>query len=250
MPLQCLVHHAWSEYSLHVTTGYVVRPSIPILYFGDRERYLNSGLRVVTAALNPSKAEFPESDRFLRFRMAGGNEGVPPDVLDGYLSALGTYFQEQPYRQWFNSLEPILEGMGASFYAGRSHTALHTDLCTPLATDPTWSKLPESARSQLIGPGQRIWHELVEFLQPDVILLSVARQHLKAIRFQRLNMPLPLFTVQQKRPYVVCLIPLRLASGKEAHLVFGRAAQTPFGLISIDNKRALGAAVRRKMLDG
>ena len=38
-----------------------VSPSMPVLYFGDLEKYRQSPLRVVTAALNPSRVEFPSA---------------------------------------------------------------------------------------------------------------------------------------------------------------------------------------------
>jgi hypothetical protein len=200
---------------------------------------------VITAALNPSQAEFPESDRLLRFRRAEGARSTDLEIR--YLSALGAYFREDPYQQWFGSFEPILQGMGASFYPTRGHTALHTDLCTPLATIPTWGGLPKAVKSRLLGPGQRTWHRLVEYLQPDVILLSVAEQHLRSIRFLTVQPPRPVFTVRRDNPYVVTVSSLCLASGRVVHLVFGRAAQTPFGLISHDDKRAVGTAVLRKV---
>ena len=244
--LRQLVRDAWAEYASHVETAYVVHRAVPILYFGDREAYERSTLRVITAALNPSRTEFPDGDRFRRFRRA---EGVSAHFLDNgqverYLGGLGAYYREEPYRRWFAGLEPILQGMGASFYPGGNTTALHTDICTPLATDPTWSGLSDAARAALSEPGRRIWHSLVEYLQPDVILLSVAERHLASIRFPRAHQPVEIFRVDRKRPYVVTSTTLQLAGGKQSRLVFGRAATTPFGLISNDDKRRLGKIIR------
>ena len=244
--LRKLVLETWAEYASHGQTEYVVHPSVPILFFGDREAYENSALRVITAALNPSRTEFPDDNRFRRFRRA---QGVAGDFLDDgqverYLGGLGAYYQEEPYRRWFAALEPILDGMGASFYSGRDAIALHTDICSPLATDPTWSRLSDAARAALSEPGRRIWHSLVDYLQPDVILLSVAARHLASIQFPPAHPPLEIFRVERKRPYVVTATTLQLAGGKQTRLIFGRAATTPFGLISNDDKRTLGRIIR------
>src|SRR4051812_17750825 len=72
--------------------------------------------------------------------------------------------------------------MGASYYDSEINCALHTDLCSPLATDPTWSKLG-SERSQFEASGNALWHQLIEELSPDIILISVARGHLERIAF-------------------------------------------------------------------
>lgn len=43
---------------------------MPILFFGDGNEYFSSELKVITLGLNPSRAEFPEEDRFQRFGAA------------------------------------------------------------------------------------------------------------------------------------------------------------------------------------
>jgi hypothetical protein len=51
---------------------------------------------------------------------------------------MNRYFREEPYSAWFRpSFEEFLLGMGASFYGSAASTARHTDLCSPIATDPT-----------------------------------------------------------------------------------------------------------------
>lgn len=246
-----LARVAWLEYTSRCEAPYVVNPSIPILYFGDLPRYLDSGLKVITAALNPSKREFPVDDRCRRFRQA---EGIDPRALDvRYFDALNSYFKNEPYDKWFNSFEPVLNGMGASFYRGYRRTALHTDICSPLATDPTWGKLDEAIRAPLLEPGRQIWHDLIEYLQPDVILLSVAKRHLDAIRFPILGAPRELFAIQTAKPakpYVVISQRRRLASGKGFQLIFGYPRHTPFGLIANIAKREIGGKVLAEVCDG
>jgi len=81
-------------------------------------------------------------------------------------------------------------------------------------------------------------------------LLSVAARHLATIRFPSLEPPTPLFTVQRDRPYIVTETRLTLTNGKMTRLIFGRAANTPFGLISNDDKRALGRVIRGEVKGG
>ena len=68
--------------------------------------------------------------------------------------------------------------MGAGYYHGRTSTVLHTDICSPIATDPTWSQLGAADRRVLLDDGRTLWHELLAALQPNVVLLSVAKSHL------------------------------------------------------------------------
>ena len=138
-----LANEAWAAYRRAEAAGVtaLVRPSIPILFFGDYERYFLSPRRVITVGLNPSRIEFPDSDRFARFPAARYKDSQPPETAR-VLRAIADYFREQPYDGWFKpAFEELLRGMGASYYDGAESTALHTDICSPLATDPTWSRL-------------------------------------------------------------------------------------------------------------
>jgi hypothetical protein len=65
---RCLAHHAGVR-----NLEYVVSESIPIPYFGDVRAFLDSKLRVFTAALNPSDREFPVRDP--RFDVPNGLRG-------------------------------------------------------------------------------------------------------------------------------------------------------------------------------
>ncbi|HET7091970.1 MAG TPA: hypothetical protein VFI22_00780, partial [Thermomicrobiales bacterium] len=76
--MDALIDAAWDLYAT-TQEPCVVRPSIPILYFGDRQRYESSPLQIITVALNPSRHEFPVADRFMRFRPAAA---IDPTALD------------------------------------------------------------------------------------------------------------------------------------------------------------------------
>lgn len=135
--------------------------------------------------------------------------------------------------------------MGASYYPGAANTALHTDLCSPLATDPTWSGLPHLDRRRLIRPGASLWHALVSHLRPQIILLSVAARYLDAIEFPRVGSPTTLYTVRRTNPYFVTHTVLRLPDDHCTQLMFGRATMTPFGPISNLHKHELGQTIPR-----
>lgn len=234
---------AWQE-AVEDTPEVVVRPAIPILYFGDLPAYLGSPRKIITVGLNPSRAEFPREEPFRRFPLAG-------PMADGdvtrYVQSLNEYFTRAPYRSWFGTFEPILHGAGASFYPGAESTALHTDLCSPVATDPTWNRLSGEQKSSLIERGRPLWHELVRLLVPDVILVSVARSHVAEVAFERVGDAWELFRLDRSRPYSVTATPVRISEEKDALLVFGRAAQRPFGTIKAEAKRILGGRLVEAM---
>lgn len=245
-----LIAAAWGIYTARMHEPFVVTPSLPILFFGDSTAYARSPLKIITVGLNPSLHEFPVQDRFARFRAAATVASQTQPRLRAYLDALNQYFRCNPYRAWFRCFEPILQGLGASYYDGANSTALNTDLLSPLATQPTWSGLTPQQRSCLIADGVRLWHDLVEHLAPDVILISVARSHVQRIEWEQLEMWRTIYTIEQRKdgtskraPYFVQTTRVRLQNGRTALLVFGAAAHTPFGLLSNTDKQAIGARI-------
>jgi len=237
---------AWSAFDAHrkalLGSGgdAVVDPAVPILYFGDRDAYLSSAWRIITVGLNPSRAEFPRDDPFKRFPLARGLvEGS-----DDYLAALDTYFKTDPYKSWFSSYESLLNGLDASYYPGARSTALQTDLCSPVATDPTWTKLGRDTREGLMSDGVVLWHELVRELRPDVIIVSIARAHLARIEFGA-GEPFEISRLEEEdrsRPYVTEGRWLDV-DGHPSLMVFGQAAHRPFGLVSNIAKLGIGGRI-------
>ncbi len=151
MSVDNLADSAWQHFSSVSDLEAIVRPSIPILYFGDMDAYERSPYKVITVALNPSGVEFPAVQPFMRFPKAllGTADSPQRPEASQYLGALNEYFRISPYNSWFRCLEPVLNGMQASYYGHETSAALHTDLFSPLATDPTWSKLDHQSRSVL-----------------------------------------------------------------------------------------------------
>jgi len=217
----------------------VVQPSIPILYFGDQPAYARSRTRVITIGLNPSQAEFPAADRFSRFP---GAYAIGPEPQ--YLESLNRYFTVAPLWRWFNTYSGLLEGLDTSFTTS-TNTALHTDLGSPVATSPTWSKLGRSQRRELAAAGVPIWADLVRQLLPHVILVSVAREWLDLIPFpvQDDLGAIETLTARRKRPYPFRARRVRVTAEHDALLVSGPGSTTPFGNVSRVDQRRVGAMI-------
>ena len=166
------VERAWEAFDRSSSQPSRVTPSVPILFFGDLDAYWTSPLRVVTVGLNPSRYEFPDGDPFRRFSLGGGSGDREPGR---YLDAMSAYFVTEPYSNWFNTFEQLLNGAGSSYYTEKAgSTALHTDICSPIATDPTWSGLERTTRVALAADRHPLWHELLKVLRPQIAVLSVA----------------------------------------------------------------------------
>lgn len=246
-----LINSAWKNYEQNKQSDFLVQPSIPILFFGDSQRLLHNSIKVIIVGLNPSRQEFPNTDPYMRFKES---QDIYPAILSGsgydtYTSTLNNYFRCAPYSSWFSTFEPLLNGIGCSYYDNFPNTAIHTDLCSPLATNPTWNGLNQAQKHQLATSGIDMWHSFVEEIQPDIILISVAKYLLDNIRFTPLEEWWNIYTLQRKNPYSVLARKVQINADKSAYLVFGRAAQKPFGHISNQDKRLLGMAIRKQLAD-
>ena len=247
------VAEAWRAFDRAGSLRCRVSPAAPILFFGDFDAYSRSPLRVLSVGLNPSWREFPEYEPFLRFPLAAGDARRD---TDRYVDALCGYYRAIPYWAWFSTVEPLLNGMGASYHLAETSTALHTDICSPVATDPTWSRLDGADRRVLEADGGRLWHELLKAVRPHVVLLSIAQRHLSRIRFRPLDSEWEIIhTVHQTKsgaprspPYAIQARRFKIA-GEPALFIFGRAAQKPFGLLADSQKREAGAIVLESYRD-
>lgn len=239
---RCLAHLAevWE-------LDFVVPHSLPIPYFGDLKRYLASPLRVLTAALNPSSREFPDDKP--RFDVAKGLQG--PAELELQLS---TYFMCHPYRSWFNSFEPVLNGLEAS-YGGKmangdyASTALHLDMCSPIATSPTWSKLTVEQRAKLTTVGRHVFEWLIDELEPDIVVASLGWGHLETWnanfeagrRWERLAEHRTAAKGNLLRaPLLVQVGSISSRKGRPLIFVNASAADKPFGRFTTERKHEAG----------
>ena len=220
-----------------------VAPAAPILFFGDLDAYRASPLRVVTVGLNPSLHEFPAGEPFRRFPLAESNRDREPSR---YLDAMSAYFRTDPYRSWFNTFEPLLNGLGASYYEAGESTALHTDICSPVATDPTWSRLDKADRAALEADGGRLWHVLLEQLRPQIVAISVAKAYLRRVEFVPRtgwkiihSFDCKADGTPRSQPYEICGRWYDVG-GERSLIAFGAAAQRPFGTLAAGQKREAG----------
>ena len=253
----------------------VVKPSVPILFFGDLSAYEKSEKKIITVGLNPSSAEFPRTDPFLRFpdcKKLGENLSFDSAAMSEYIESLSNYFKVAPYSRWFDSsFEVILNGMNASYYANKGvestsktneknltfdlrYTALHTDICSPLATDPTWSKLAESDQQALATWGYETWGRLIKILEPDIVLISVAWSHLvhestkdifgdewKAI-YSVTNTNAD---TMKATTHKVLHSSISLQNSKRTHFAFGVCNMKPFGNFNHAAKFEIGKTIQK-----
>ncbi len=250
-----VVGKAWDAFERAGNLSSRVYPSVPILFFGDLPAYYGSVTRILTVGKNPSKEEFPERSRFLRFPLA---ENVTAHEPDAYLDALCAYFQaySQPYRRWFNSYEPFLNAVGASYYGSEPSTALHTDICSPVATDPTWGPLHETDKCNLGQDGVPLWHDLLNVLKPQLVVVSVAKEYLERIKFRPLSNWENVHIFDRKKDGSRRQTPVKVqgrryeVSAEPSLFVFVTASQTPMGLLDDGQKREAGTKVRDLMCSG
>ena len=134
----------------------VVRGSTPVVSFGNALT-----AEVATLGLNPSSAEFLDKKTGKELegserRLATHRSLNTPDfttasrkIIEHVIDDCNDYFQpgRNPYRKWFDQLEPIVRACGASYY---DRSACHLDL-VQWATDPTWGNLqPAQLRKRLL----------------------------------------------------------------------------------------------------
>lgn len=232
---------------------HVVNNSIPIPFFGDLHAYRHSKKRIFTAALNPSDQEFPEnkSARFNVKRARSSPQGLEFELTN--------YFKNNPYRKWFSVFEHVLAGLGAS-YGGRMlangsdgvhSTALHVDLCSPIATKPTWTGLRQEEKLSLTEVGREIFECVLELLEPEIIIASVGWDHLEswagAFKNGRNWHVCARHTTDKSGrtmqiPLIVWIREVEIAK-QRVWFANASAANTPFGRFSNERKRAAGEAI-------
>ena len=149
---------------------------IPILWFGDLNKSLSSNNKIVTVSLNPSNNEFGNFKKGITYN----TQYRFPDydgTIESLITAYNYYFKSNrnPYHSWFKaSFGAILQSFDASHYDNALNNALHTDIAIPYATDPTWTGLTNAEKKYFEPIGQKIWHELINILEPDIILISAS----------------------------------------------------------------------------
>lgn len=153
----------------------IVENSIPVIWFGNIDKYLDSEKRILTVGLNPSNIEFPEDNPQKRFDAVNLTLPVDSHMIEGLKCVLNSYFDKEPYSKWFSSGEKVLDCLDASYYSdrGKNNQAIHIDIYSAIATNPTWGRLDKVDRC--IKPkiqNVELFKKLLVFLNPDIILVS------------------------------------------------------------------------------
>ena len=233
--IECLDHyHNVKE------NDYVVKPSLPIVFFGDINSYNNQNLKIVTVGKNPSNREFQlnkELYSYVRF----------PDFkndIDSLELSLNNYFKHKPYSRWFNSYEPFLNGMESSYYPKNSlNKVIHTDICSPISTNPTWSLLTKNQQNFLFEIGFKIWKKLISEIKPNLIILSIPKEYVYRLNSKKLE---TIYTIRhtkegklRKKPFELELYSVEI-NGFNTLLVYGESKNTPLGSVSTEDKIKMG----------
>lgn len=256
-PLRDLLKESIKHYNEFKQHDYIPKPSLPILFFGDVEQYSKEKFRIVTAALNPSDIEFRKtksSGSFSFFRFPYYQK----DSEKTLYIALRDYFKNNPYNNWFDSsYKNLLKGLGYSFYDDHLKTIIHTDIVSPLATNPTWSALSkrkkiDSSIFNLESIGLTLWEELIEILKPDLILVSVAKSHLEKLNLELVSEFDEITTMNNdkgiKRSYLSNLYRLTLKE-HSCYLLHAPSGRKPFRLISNIQQEKLGEKIKREVIN-
>lgn len=165
--LNCLLNEYIDDFLNKKSLSFVVKESIPIVWFGDIDSYMKSNTRVLTIGLNPSKEEFPEHNPRFDITLK----------IPMLYATLNEYFKRNPYTRWFLQYNELLSAFDCSFggsFGNKSNTALHIDIYSAIATDPTWGGLSESEKIALTNSD--LFDKLLTLLAPDIILVSVNKQ--------------------------------------------------------------------------
>ncbi len=225
--------------------------TIPIDWFGNRNEYEQSDIRIVTVGLNPSDIEFKESDKATTYstiyRFPNAQVGVPTT----YPRAWNEYFTYNPYN-WFNNFERVLQGMGAS-YGGHSpegigehdhptRRAIHTDLCSSDATLPTWSHLSHANKKAIAQVGIPRWEEQMKQLRPDIIIMSVAKEYWSKLPITDIS---DLYVITEAKNGTMRKRPVIIRKGyyNGALVILGVTRNTPFGSVCKEEQKHIGELI-------
>jgi hypothetical protein len=234
---------AWELHRQAAGKPWLVTPSAPVLFFGDLSAFQASPLRIATVALNPSRREFPVGAPFSRF------PGVAPGDMRIYFASLSNYFQVDSY-PWFDCYEQALLGLGASYKGQQPNIAIHTDIASVLPTDPTWGRLDRHAQDEIAASGVPLWHRLIMYLKPQILLWSTATSWHDLIKLDPISRCSDLIVFREtqsqrlrRRPVIVRICWYQMPAAEQVLIAFIPAAQKPLGTLSHSQKRMTGEAI-------
>lgn len=225
--------------------------TIPIDWFGNRNEYEQSDIRIVTVGLNPSEMEFKRDKNAttydVSYRFPCAIVGNPAT----YPKAWNEYFTHNPYN-WFYNFERVLQGAGASYggklpekIGGQDHSnrrAIHTDLCSSYATAPTWSKLSREEQETISQEGVCYWKKQIEELQPDIIITAIAQKYWRKLPITDIS---DLYVIKEtkdgkeRRPFVT----IRKGYYNGTLVILGITQNKPFGSICCAEQKHIGELI-------
>ena len=90
---------------------------------------------------------------------------------------------------------------------------------------------------------------MVCYLKPDIIIVSIAERHLPLMGSLTHLKDIHKITHtrdgrDRANPYTLSLYELKVSENFKTKLIFGPAAQTPFGILSNDQKRECGEIIK------
>ncbi len=150
---------------------FLIREYSPVLYFGNL-----SNSTIATIGLNPSDKEYYGADDELYERFySKASLGV--DSWDKLTQAdllrlkdtFDHYFNNIPYRAWFNRLE-MLFGDSHSYYFPYNNI-VHLDI-VPVATRIKWGQLPKSQRTYLSATFGKYLGKLISDSPVEICVLN------------------------------------------------------------------------------
>lgn len=177
-----LIDEYWKDYTDNYKLDCVVKPSIPVIWFGDIEGYFRSSRKkIITLATNPSDQEFKKK-RFSEANSLTVNDRIDEGnnrgkLIDGYNS----YFKNDDnyFKRWFDDFEMVLnllpDAYSASYNKDTTNRAIHIDYATALATDPVWWKLKDAGykkEKEKLSENVELFYKLLIYLDPDVVLFT------------------------------------------------------------------------------
>jgi hypothetical protein len=232
----------------------VVQPSLPLLYYGDLIQYLNSKFKVITVGINPSPRLFPAANPYCCFPTTiSYKEIITQAKIELYLNLLNSYFENQPYYQWFVGYDYFLKPLKTGYF-NAANTAIHLDFCSAIATNPTWTKLQQQQpdlTNRLSQKGREIWHQLIEVLKPDLIVASIGKKYLDQIQFDQLydwqifhQVTHTKNATPRKKPYNFNYCQLKLSNQHHCILATGKAGHIPFSLVANSDRLAAGEKLK------
>jgi hypothetical protein len=168
---------------------------------------------------------------------------------DAALGALNAYFLTDPLRQWFGAYKFILQPLKADFWPESVNTAIHTDICSPVATDPPWSQLPEVVRRTLFESGQTLWRALIEVLRPDILIAPVNSRYLASLDPQPVS-DWPTLYVRDGLDRKARAKFVNLGNNRSCLAVHGPAFNLPFLPFNREDKLEIGRRILKMAESG